>query len=187
MTYMKSFRNFEKNQPNRFLEDDCFWQIKSTMHHDFRPSILFHPMNLPTFWPVEIYVTSLSKCDGSNMLRSPSLKLTAQAPENRPGSKRKGSSSKHPFSGAKMLVYRKIISPKFPTETFFQFFSWSGGQLKNLKSRNLTTQRFLTTPALVSWIFGATFWAKKTTYGKSYILQSSYCLITGCFQNHPKN
>ena len=34
----------------------------------------------------------------------PSLKLTAKAPENRPGPKRKQSYSNHPFSGANLLL-----------------------------------------------------------------------------------
>ena len=37
-----------------------------------------------------------------------SLKLTAKAPENSPGPKRKQSYSNHPFSGAKMLVSGRV-------------------------------------------------------------------------------
>jgi len=36
----------------------------------------------------------------------PSLKLTAKAPENRPGPKRKQSYSNHPFSGAMLVLGR---------------------------------------------------------------------------------
>ena len=38
----------------------------------------------------------------------PSLKLTAKAPENRPSQKEAGSYSNHHFSGAKMLVSRRV-------------------------------------------------------------------------------
>ena len=38
----------------------------------------------------------------------PFLKLTANAPENRPKPTRKGSYSNHPFSGAKMLVSGRV-------------------------------------------------------------------------------
>ena len=46
----------------------------------------------------------------------PSLKLTAKAPENRPGPKRKGLSSKHPFSGANLLlVSGRVFKSSFAT------------------------------------------------------------------------
>ena len=38
-----------------------------------------------------------------------SLKLTAKAPENRPKPNRKRSSSNHPFSGAKMLNFGRVL------------------------------------------------------------------------------
>ena len=38
------------------------------------------------------------------------LKITAKAPENRPGPKRKGSSSNYPFSGAFAVSFREGIS-----------------------------------------------------------------------------
>ena len=38
----------------------------------------------------------------------PSLKLTANAPEKRPGPKRKRSYSNHPFLGSKMLVSGRV-------------------------------------------------------------------------------
>ena len=38
-----------------------------------------------------------------------SLKLTANAPENRPGPNRKGLYSNHPFSGANMLVSGRVL------------------------------------------------------------------------------
>ena len=37
----------------------------------------------------------------------PSLKLTARAPENRPGPERKQSYSNHPFSGAFAVSFRE--------------------------------------------------------------------------------
>ena len=40
-----------------------------------------------------------------------SLKLTANAPENRPGPKRKRSYSNHPFSGAMLVSGRVLINP----------------------------------------------------------------------------
>ena len=51
--------------------------------------------------PYPRYGTVLRKVGGP-------LKLTAKAPENRPGPKTKRSYSNHPFSGAKMLVSGRV-------------------------------------------------------------------------------
>ena len=53
-----------------------------------------------------------------------SLKLTAKAPENRPGPKRKRSYSNHPFSGAMLVsgrVYTKLILIRWIFITFNRF------------------------------------------------------------------
>ena len=74
-----------------------------------------------------------------------SLKLTAFAPENLAGTKRKGSYSNHPFLGAKMLVsgrvqYRICLSLLFGTKIPQHFNT----NVSNLAQPPTTDIRFFT-------------------------------------------
>ena len=53
-------------------------------------------------------------------IRIPSLKLTTNAPQNRPGPPKKGgSSSNHPFFRGELLVLGSVFSPGSPWPTFY--------------------------------------------------------------------
>ena len=69
----------------------------------------------PYFWKHPYGVGHLNNHQ-KNKQKVPSLKLT-WPPENRPGPKRKQSSSSHPCSGAKMVVSGRVY--QLPSTSFF--------------------------------------------------------------------
>ncbi len=125
---------------------------------------VFFPVNFlyPMYWYVLLDVSksiSVNRISGWFHPKIPSLKLTAKAPENRPFTQKESSSySKHPFSGAKMLVdpgVYHLICRKV------KFTQWSQKPIDfTLPSNGRTTS-----PCHVNLVGTALDWQRKTTTG----------------------
>ena len=135
-----------------------------------------------------------SKCCNKVLCNIHSLKRTAKAPENRPGPKRKQSSSNHPFSGANntMLVSGRVC-PGF--RPWRMRILWHGSQLYSKAHRATTSVTGLSkhlflancTCSRVGWSFMLVKAQKNPpiTMKVPYFLGQSWRLIVShlCFVN----